>query len=66
MPQKQPWIQIVTRRIGPVAQGAIRQADEALAELCKAYPKDKWELKDVHFIGMEPNGVDVMFVFVER
>lgn len=66
MAKLQPWIRIVTRRIGAVSVGAIEAAASVEADLCEKFPKDKWELKSTHFMGMEPNGVDVLFVFVER
>ena len=62
----QPWIRIVTRRIGAVSVGGITSAEIVEADLCEKYPKDKWELKSTHFMGMEPNGVDILLIFVER
>ena len=64
--QLQPWFRIVTRRIGPVSVGGIPSAGAVEADLCGKFLEDEWELKSTHFMGMEPNAIEMLFVFVRR
>ena len=66
MAKKDTWIHVATRRIGQAPMPGIDTEEVVMAALCQKYTRDKWELKAVNFVGIEPNTVDVMFVFVAR
>jgi hypothetical protein len=66
MAKQDTWIHVATRRIGQATMPGVETEEVVMAALCQKYPKAEWELKAVNFVGIEPNTVDVMFVFVAR